>query len=224
MNPGYNDAMQIHHKCGSVRYIRRAIPALSARILGVVMVTTITTTARAGDAPINLCDYSGPSFDKVNALLHDRVRPGDHVDRLRNLLSATPGVIFGKMKPARFVNFTGSLFDGTFEFLEPFTKENGLFTGAGVECQKSQDNFDFWVVYIHAESKQELIEFQVVLFYLDEKFTARNEALNMNRYLDIARGSREVEKAVTEPVPTDATAFETSSRNKVLFMKTPCHA
>jgi hypothetical protein len=80
------------------------------------------------------------------------------------------------------------------------------------------------VVYIHADSKQELIEFQVVLFYLDEKFTARNEALNMNRYLDIARGSREVEKAVTEPVPTDATAFETSSRNKVLFMKTPCHA
>ena len=34
MNPGYNDAMQIHRKCGSVRYIRRAIPALSDRILG----------------------------------------------------------------------------------------------------------------------------------------------------------------------------------------------
>ncbi len=32
--------------------------------------------------PINLCDYSGPTFDDVNALLHKHVKPGDHVDRL----------------------------------------------------------------------------------------------------------------------------------------------
>lgn len=146
--------------------------------------------------PINLCDYSGPSFDQVNALLHDRIRPGDHVNKLRDAVSATPEFKFGEPKIGKFLNFTGNLMDGTFEWGEPDFIENGLKRKAGAICHKGNGNIDLWSILIHTDTNHRLIEFQLSLFYIDEAFLARNEPLNANRFIDIGYESRELEKAV----------------------------
>ena len=202
MNPGYDDAMRSYLVGGFVRHIRRAIPAIATCLAMLVMVPTImtpiTTTARAGDAPINLCDYSGPTFDEVNALLHDRVRPGDHVDRLRNLLSATPGFQAGDAIPARFLNFKGSIWEGTFEFKQPRIVSQQMLQRGGAVCRRQAGNLDLWHVIVHRKKDGEIITFQLALFYDDEVFTARNEKLNVNRYFDVGRNSREIERTIKE--------------------------
>lgn len=147
--------------------------------------------------PINLCDYSGPSFDEVNALLHDHIRPGDHVNKLRDAVSATPEFKFGEPKTGKFLNFSGNLLDGTFEWGEPDFIENGLKTKAAAICHKGNGNIDLWSIPIHTDTNQRLIEFQTILFYVDEAFLARNEPLNASRFFDIGYESgRHLEKAV----------------------------
>ena len=161
--------------------------------------------------PINLCDYSGPSFDQVNALLHDRVRPGDHVNKLRDAVSATPEFKFGEPKTGKFLNLTGNYVDGSFQLGEPYFIENGLIRRTGTFCFKGNGNRDLWSILIHTDINHKLIEFQTILFYVDAAFLARNEPLNANRHMDIGRESRYLEKAVNDiwqaQNPTASTLF-----------------
>ena len=202
------------------RFIHAVSPAPAVAVVLCVLMISLgeeihmippAYAAKSSVEPINLCDYSGPTFDEVNALLHDRVRPGDHVDKLRAAVSATPDIKFGKPKTGHFLNFTGNYSDGTFKPEDPIFIDRDYSIGAGVICQRENNNGDVWWIVIHSDKNQKIIEYQAILLYRDESFSTRGESLNASRYMDIGSGSRYLEKAVTDiwqaQSPTASTLF-----------------
>ena len=162
---------------------------ISSSLMVIVFSILPMQTAISEHLPINLCEYSGPSFHEVNAMLHERVRRGDPVEKL--IEQFLPSENFQVTEQPHYLpelHFSGSLEERSLTVLNPPFLETKLLIRAGtIICEDASGNVDMWGILANQTDTGELISFDLELHYdaskSAEALIDRNEALNAYRFI-----------------------------------------
>ena len=137
-------------------------------------------------APINLCDHSGPTYQRLVSWLHDRFGPGSSAADLRNVFASTPEYeVNEEARAVRLLNVLGSLEQGNVRLDEasPYSDTEALISGGYAACDRDDGQADHWQLLIHEDEHGKIIEFELALFYVDSPSSkGRNEPLNGDRF------------------------------------------
>ncbi|MEX0502317.1 hypothetical protein AB3X55_01820 [Alphaproteobacteria bacterium LSUCC0719] len=136
---------------------------------------------------LNLCDFSGPDFRKIERHLHHEVASGDRVSELVSKIAWNTSHWFEDTNLADLDDYPRHVK----EFRTHLSRENsslqpypdGFLIFHYQVCEKPNRNSDQWSLFIHADKWRRIDEFGIVLTYIDWNFAARSEPLNHRRYL-----------------------------------------
>ena len=139
------------------------------------------------EARIDLCEFSGSDFRKVEYRLHRDVTSGEGVSTLVSKIAwnATHRVEETDLAdvedyPRQVTEFKKHVPPDN-PALQPYPDGIAIFHHQ--LCEKPDRNSDQWSLFIRADRQRRIDEFGIVLTYIDRNFAARNESLNHRRYL-----------------------------------------
>ena len=161
--------------------------ALAASLLAFLLADVFTPRTAHSAMNINLCNHSGPDFEKIAARFKEELKPGEKIQPALKRLYLSPGLGDGHLlEAAQFVNLKGFVKEGNMRI-----DEDQLYTDDGlVKIRTNVVQFDlgsgrenYWYLLVWHDDASRIIEHELSLFYDDKDFaTPRNEALNAHRF------------------------------------------
>ena len=87
--------------------------ALVASLLAFLLADVFTPRTAHSAMSINLCNHSGPDFEKIAALFKEELKPGEKIKPALKRLNLSPGLGDGHLlEAAQFVNLKGFVKEG----------------------------------------------------------------------------------------------------------------
>ena len=152
---------------------------------------TVSTQVRAADALINFCDFRAASYERLDALLHERIGPMTSATSFLDQFRFQDGFKVQKgVVTAKVLNYSGSIEEGFFKFPDPPAaiagpQEINILEG-GIKCELGNGLADIWSIGIIVGKFGWIQEMELIFMYRDDErtsnFADRGEPLNANYF------------------------------------------
>ena len=160
--------------------------ALAASLLAFLLADVFTTRAAHSAMSINLCNHSGPDFEKIAARFKEELKPGEKIKPALKRLNLSPGLGDDHLSEYQLIDLKGFVKGGNMRIDEdqPYTDDGLVKIRANVvQCDLGSGRENFWYLAVWQDDASRIIEHELSLFYDDKDFaTPRNEALNAHRF------------------------------------------
>ena len=141
--------------------------ALVASLLAFLLADVFTPRTAHSAMSINLCNHSGPDFEKIAARFKEELKPGEKIQPALKRLNLAPGLGESRLREG-----------------QPYTDDGIVKIRASmVQCDLGSGRKNSWYLFVWQDDMRRIIEHELSLFYDDKDFaTPRNEALNAHRF------------------------------------------
>ncbi len=161
--------------------------ALAASLLAFLLADVFTPRTAHSAMSINLCNHSGPDFEKIAARFKEELKPGEKIKPAPKRLNLSPGLGDNHLFERQFLNFKGFVKGGNMRIDEDQTyTDDGLvkIRANMVECDLGGGRKNSWYLFVWQDDASRIIEHELSLFYNNKDFAMpRNEALNAHRFI-----------------------------------------
>ena len=161
--------------------------ALVASLLAFLLADVFTPGTAHSAMSINLCNHSGPDFEKIAARFKEELKPGEKIKPALKRLNLSPGLGDNHLFERQFLNFKGFVKGGNMRIDEDQTyTDDGLvkIRANMVECDLGGGRKNSWYLFVWQDDASRIIEHELSLFYNNKDFAMpRNEALNAHRFI-----------------------------------------
>ena len=143
--------------------------ALAARLLAFLLADVLTPRTAHSAMSINLCNHSGPDFEKIAARFKEELKPGEKIKSALERLNLSPGLGDSRLRED-----------------QPYIDDGVVKIRANVvECDFGSGLENSWFLFVWQDDARRIIEHDLSLFYYDDKDFAmpRNETLNAHRFM-----------------------------------------
>jgi hypothetical protein len=168
--------------------------ALAASLLAFLLAEVFTPRTAHGAMSVNLCNHSGPDFEKIAARSKEELKPGEKIKPAPKRLNLSPSLGDNHFFEHQFFNYKGFVQEGNLRIDEdqPYTNDGIVKIRANVvEFDLGSGLENSWFLLVWQDDARRIIEHEPPLFYCDDKDFAmpRNAALNAHRFMGI-RGTQ----------------------------------
>ncbi len=160
--------------------------ALVASLLAFLLADVFTPGTAHSAMSINLCNHSGPDFEKIAARFKEELKPGEKIKPALKRLNLSPGLGDDHLSEYQLIDLKGFVKEGNMRIDEdqPYTDDGLVKIRANVvQCDLGSGRENFWYLAVWQDDASRIIEHELSLFYGDKDFAMpRNEALNAHRF------------------------------------------